>query len=294
MARYPVYYVGYIHMSLIELFASLPLYYFQIMAFVWGVVIGSFLNVFIYRFHTGKSLSGSSHCLSCQHPLSWFELFPLLSYIGLRGRCRACRAHIPVRYFLVELLTAVLFLLVITTVSDLVLWPLWFILVSVLVVISVYDLYHFVIPDEFVWSLVTITVIFGWYEQFLGFDIGLLFYNTLAAIVAFAFFAGLWWYSKGQWIGFGDAKLAIPLGFMVGFPGVFSMLVFSFWIGAVLSLLLIGFQYLQKRGQLSLRLPVRRLTIKSEVPFAPFLILGFLAVMLFQLDVLSLTSYVLF
>lgn len=277
-----------------ELLTLIPFWYIQIIAFFWGVIIGSFLNVFIYRFHTGRSLSGSSHCLSCQHPLSWFELFPLLSYVGLRGRCRSCRARIPVRYFLVELLTAGLFFLVVTFVSDPILWPLLFLLVSVLVVISVYDLYHLVIPNEFVWSLVVIAFLLASYQQYLGVDVGLLLYNVGAAVLAFLFFAGLWWYSKGQWIGFGDAKLAIPLGFMVGFPAVFSMLVLSFWIGALLSLGIIGFQYIQKRGQLGLRLSPRRLTIKSEVPFAPFLILGFLAVALFQIDVLSLTSYVLF
>jgi len=277
-----------------ELFTFVAFYYIQIVAFVWGVVIGSFLNVFIYRFHTGKTLSGSSHCLSCQHPLSWFELFPLLSYLGLGGRCRACRAYIPVRYFLVELLTALLFLLVVTTVVQPVLWPLWFMVVSILVVISVYDLYHFVIPDEFVWSLVVMAAVLASYQQYQMFDVWLLLYNVLAAVLSFSFFAGLWWYSSGRWIGFGDAKLAVPLGFIVGFPAVFSMLVLSFWIGAVLSLLIIAYQYAQKRGQLSYRLPARHLTIKSEVPFAPFLILGFLVVALLQIDVLSLTSYVLF
>lgn len=277
-----------------ELLSFLPLYYFQIIAFVWGVIIGSFLNVYIYRFHTGKSLSGSSHCLSCQHPLSWFELFPLLSYLGLRGRCRACQAHIPVRYFLVELLTALLFLLVVTLVTNPVLWPVWFILMAVLVVISVYDLYHFVIPNEFVWTLTAIGLVLGSYQQYQSFDLWLLAGNVLAALLAYGFFGGLWKYSDGRWIGYGDAKLAIPLGFIIGFPGIFSMLVLSFWIGAVISLSLVAFQYLQKRGQVSYRLHATRLTIKSEVPFAPFLILGFLAVALFQLDVLSLTSYVLF
>lgn len=277
-----------------DLFSGLPFWYFQIIAFTWGVIIGSFLNVFIYRFHTGKSLSGSSHCLSCQHPLSWFELFPLVSYLGLGGRCLVCRARIPARYFMVELVTAVLFTLVVTVVADPILWPVSSILVSLLVVIAVYDLYHFIIPNEFVWSLVAIAFVITGYQQYIQFDFELLLYNALAAVIAFCFFAGLWWYSNGQWIGFGDAKLAVPLGFMVGFPAVFSLLVFSFWIGALISLGIISFQYLQKRGQLSLRLPLRRLTIKSEVPFAPFLILGFIAVALLQLDVLSFTNYVLF
>jgi len=94
-----------------QLIADLPTSFLLIIAFGFGIIIGSFLNVYLYRFHTGKSLSGSSHCLSCATPLKFYELVPLFSYLFLRGRCRTCSSLVPSRYFLVELLTGILFVI---------------------------------------------------------------------------------------------------------------------------------------------------------------------------------------
>jgi len=277
-----------------EFISLLPWYDVPTFAFLFGVIIGSFLNVYIYRFHTGKSLAGSSHCLSCQTPLRFYELFPLISYLGLRGRCRTCSARIPSRYFWVELATALSFVLVVVAISDPRLWVLLFFLMAVLVVVSVYDLYHFVIPNEFVWTLSAVAVVHTMYQLYVHFDWLLLGGNILAGVLAFSFFWGLWWYSEGRWLGFGDAKLAIPLAIIVGIGGVFSLLVFSFWIGALLSLVFMGYQqYRKKRGQLRLPLLAHTLTIKSEVPFAPFMILGFLTVYFGGYDVLHFVAYVL-
>lgn len=276
---------------MMSVFALLPVYYLPSVTFLFGVIIGSFLNVYIYRFHTGKSLAGHSHCLSCTTPLRWYELFPLLSYLGLRGRCRTCSAQIPSRYFWVELVTGALFLAVPLLITDMLLWPLLFWLMAVLVVVAVYDLYHFVIPNEFVWTLGVIALLLGGYQWYQWRDLWLIGGNILAAFLAFSFFAGLWWYSSGRWLGFGDAKLAVPLAFMVGITQVFSMLVISFWIGAVLSLVFMGYQRYNKRGQLRLRFLGSPLTIKSEVPFAPFMILGFLVVYFLHSNVLDLFVY---
>lgn len=271
----------------------LPPYFVSIVSFVFGVIIGSFLNVYIYRFHTGKSLSGGSHCLSCQKPLRFYDLFPLLSYVFLLGRCRRCGSTIPSRYFWVELVTGLLFLLTVNFVADIYLWPLVFVLVSVLVVVSVYDLYHFVIPNVFVGVLLGIALIYLGYDFYLNQLLVPLLLDILGAVLAFCFFGGLWLYSKGAWLGFGDAKLVVPLALLVGIDGVFSMLTLSFWIGTVISLLIIVWQKYLSRGQVGLRFSANTLTIKSEVPFAPFIILGFLVVFLFQIDVLDWFSYVL-
>jgi Flp pilus assembly protein protease CpaA len=174
------------------------------------------------------------------------------------------------------------------------LWLLLFVLQAVLVVVAVYDLYHFVIPNEFVWTLTGIAALHMAYQQYVQFDLWLLGGNFLAALLAFSFFGGLWWYSGGRWLGFGDAKLVIPLALLVGIAGVFSLIVLSFWIGAILSLVFMGYQtYVRKRGQLRLPLQARTLTIKSEVPFAPFIILGFLAVYFGGIEVLTLVNYAL-
>ena len=278
---------------MLETIALLPPYFISLVAFGFGVIIGSFLNVYIYRFHTGKSLAGSSHCLSCRTPLKFYDLFPLLSYIGLGGRCRNCRAIIPSRYFWVELITGLLFVTVVNMVMPIQLWPIALILVATLVVVSVYDLAHFIIPDAFVIFLSFIALAYvGLMSYFTG-DYISLAWNALASVLAFSFFAGLWWYSGGKWIGFGDAKLAIPLAFLVGLTGVFSMLTLAFWLGTIISLSLLAWQRFVKGGQLGYRFKGPHLTIKSEVPFAPFLILGFLIVFLFRVDVLTWFSYAL-
>ncbi len=259
--------------------------------FVLGAIVGSFLNVYIYRFHTGKSLSGHSHCLSCAARLRAYDLFPLLSYLALRGRCRKCGAYIPSRYFWVELITGLSFVGVVFYLPF-ALWVFGAILCAVLVVVAVYDLYHMVIPNEFVWSLLVLAcghVVYRYIEER---NIGIVGDSLGGALLAFCFFAGLWWYSKGRWIGFGDAKLAIPFGLMVGVSGAFSVVVFSFWIGTIISLVLIAYTQVRRRGQKSLRFMSQPLTIQSEVPFAPFFILGFLTVFLGGVDVLSFFTYV--
>lgn len=271
----------------------LPVWYSLAATFVFGVIIGSFLNVVIYRFHTGKSLSGSSHCLSCQVPLRFFDLFPLVSYLVLRGRCRRCSARIPSRYFWVELLTGVLFLLTALTAVWWLWVPLWC-LMAVLVVVLVYDLAHLIIPDSLTYTVTALASLYVGYLTWLLLDPTIPLFYLTGALGAYGFFAGLWWYSGGQWIGYGDAKLAAPLAFMLGPVGAFSLVVLSFWIGAILSLGLLGVQWLRRRwGKTRLPFSVVPLTMKSEVPFAPFLILAFWLVFFWRVDVLTIISYAL-
>lgn len=266
---------------------GIPLWWWIGNAFVFGVIIGSFLNVYLYRFHTGKSLMGGSHCMSCAKPLRWYELFPLLSYLTLRGRCRSCNAYIPSRYFWVELMTGVLFASVVYFVQDIWLWPVLFFLMAVLVLTLVYDIMHMIIPDGFVYALIFVSGLLLAYNFVQGMSLSSVFYYVLAGILAGLFFYGLWWYSGGVWLGLGDAKLALPLGIMVGMDGVFSMIVLSFWVGTIIALSVLGYERYKKRGQLHLPFVTNRITMKSEVPFAPFLIIGFLIVFFGQVDVLN-------
>ena len=273
----------------IQLTELFPPALLQTYAFLLGVIIGSFLNVYIYRFHTGKSLSGKSHCLSCGTPLTPIELVPLFSYLGLRGKCRTCGCRIPIRYFLVELLTGVLFLwAVLFTQNLLFLLVLWFLL-ALLIIITVYDIYHFIIPDA-----LTITVTFGvvaWYGlKWLkgGYALETLGVDVMVALAGAGFLYILWYVSKGTWIGFGDVKLAIPLGWWVGASSVFSFIVLSFWIGAAVSLVILGYQRWQGRGQDHLAKGGQGLTMKSAVPFAPFLVASCVFIIFTSFNVLSL------
>ncbi|MFM2340134.1 MAG: hypothetical protein RLZZ360_770 [Candidatus Parcubacteria bacterium] len=278
---------------MISVVAMLPGWSLALIAFGFGIIIGSFLNVVIYRFHTGKSIRGSSHCLSCQTDLRWYELLPIISYVALRGRCNTCSARIPSRYLWVELCTGILFVLVVMTTS-LWYWLLGFFLVSLLVVVAVYDVYHMVIPTLLITELWVVAILFTLLDYWFSGDSKQILMSIAAALLSYGFFALLWYVSKGRWIGYGDAKLAAPLGFLVGLAGAFSMIVLSFWVGTIISLSLIWIQTIrQKRGQSTLRFYREPLTIKSEVPFAPFLIIAFILVYFLTVDVLNLITYVL-
>lgn len=260
------------------------------MAFVVGTMMGSFLNVVLYRMHTGRSVNGRSHCMSCGETLNWYELFPVFSFLFLRARCGHCSARIPLRYIVVEVLTGVAFVLIYSLFA---LSPLLLVLhgmlAMLLIVITVYDIRHTIIPNELTMLLGVFAVIMLGL-RFGGGGIASVVEGISGGLGASLFFYVLWYVSKGRWIGLGDAKLALPLGVIAGGTAAFSMVVLSFWVGAGISLMLLGLQRLLQTGKTFLRFHAPQLTIKSEVPFAPFLILGFLLAYLFHADIFLITS----
>ncbi len=265
----------------------LPEYFYIVVVAVFGLIIGSFLNVVIYRLHTGRSLNDRSHCLSCGRQLEWYELFPIVSYLVLRGRCRSCHSFIPYRYALVELLTAGAFVAAYVSSSDWISFALFAALLSVLITGLVYDLYHMIIPDEISYGAAALAVVIVSWQTLSGGGVSTVIEAALGAVAAFLVYASLWYFSRGRAFGFGDAKLAVSLGALVGIGGVFSLVVLSFWIGAVVGVSLI----LQQRFALNITSRNRgykRVTMKSEVPFAPFLIFSFVIVYFFNGDVLML------
>lgn len=255
--------------------------------FVLGAIIGSFLNVVIYRLNTGKSLSGHSHCLSCAANLRAIDLVPLLSFVALRGRCRQCGASITARYFFVELITACLFLwTAVVFLSTPVLLAFTLMLCALLVVVLVYDIRHMIIPDQLVGYLLAVAVAYVLWDPVAQMVVLPGVFDILGAVVPALFFASLWGISRGRWIGLGDAKLVVPLGLVVGFADSVSLVVFAFWIGAGISVLRLITQKVLRsirvraflRGKLRLPFLSGGLTMSSEVPFAPFLILAFFLV----------------
>lgn len=265
---------------------GIPLSWLLLIAFGFGVIIGSFLNVCIYRLHTGKSLAGHSHCMSCGVQLAWYDLFPLVSFIVLRARCRRCGCRIPSRYFWVELLTGLLFVGALLLSQSLVDTVFYWLMFAVLVVIVMYDIDHQIIPDALTTALLVFIVLHLAYELTQGMTLESLGFDLLAAAAGSGFLLFLWIISSGRWLGFGDVKLAFPLGLLVGAQLAFSFMVLSFWIGAAISLGLLGIEKL-KRGKTDLHLTAPGLTMKSAVPFAPFLIAGSLTALFLQLNVLT-------
>jgi len=310
--------------------------YLSITFFIFGAIIGSFLNVVLYRFNTGKGLGGRSKCSSCKRVLSAKDLFPIASWIVLRGKCRTCKSKISPQYVLVEIFTAILFMFVyLKNASTLETSPLIFMvsvvismfIMSLLVLITVYDLKHKIIPDEFSYSFAIISFLF----IFLNFNCessqiclglpsvtaGIWSLDTLLILlsgvfVAFPFYF-LWLVSGGRWMGLGDGKLALGIGWLLGIKYGFSAIVFAFWIGAVISLIvMIGVAIMKfvsrkinkrrkkivgcadgkcvDRALQSLGESVEGLTsvqFKSEIPFAPFLILGLLIVFFLNISVMD-------
>jgi len=272
-------------------FISVPSYLWSIYAFSIGVIIGSFLNVYIYRFHTGKSLSGSSHCMSCGKDLRWFELIPLISWLALRGRCNKCGSLITSRYFLVELVTGLLFLLTLTITTDIISIVLWWYIFSVLVAITVYDLYHFIIPDRLtIYISIATILLFSYQNLYLTNSFDNVLPTLAAAVLGSLFFYVLWFVSKGKWLGFGDVKLALPLGVLVGPAFVFSFVALSFWVGAAISLAIVGFNKV-KMGKDHLQIDQIAITMKSAVPFAPFLVASSLIIIFTNFNALALFSF---
>jgi prepilin signal peptidase PulO-like enzyme (type II secretory pathway) len=152
-------------------------------------------------------------------------------------------------------------------------------------------LYHFIIPDRLTAVLTVAIFSFLGYQGWLGVmpwqTVG---WSALTTLGGSAFFFFLWGISKGRWIGFGDVKLAFPLGLLVGPAAVFSFVVLSFWIGAAVSLCLLAYSH-YSRGKAGLHLSGKALTMKSAVPFAPFLVASALVILFTDFNVLQLFSF---
>lgn len=265
----------------------LPPIFYIFVAAIFGLVIGSFLNVVIYRLHTGRSLNDRSHCLSCGRQLEWYELLPLVSYLALRGRCRTCQSLIPYRYALVETLTAAAFVMAYIKAASVIEFLFLATILSVLIVGLVYDFYHMIIPDEVSLGAALLALAFVTWSALTEGELEILMVSGLGASAAFLTYASLWYFSRGRAFGFGDAKLAVSLGLMTGIYGVFSLVVLSFWIGALVSLALILWQRIVLNISAAKR-KGRRVNMKSEVPFAPFLLASFILVYFGSVNVLAL------
>lgn len=259
-----------------NLVASFP----HLTIFILGLIVGSFLNVVIYRYNTGRSVArGRSRCLACSRDLHWFELVPVASFVALRGRCRRCLSGISWQYPLVELVTGLLFLLASWQFGvGFDSWPVlgvYLVILSLLVVITVYDFRHKIIPDGLVYAFILFSTLPVLFTR----DGVMIFNHLIAGLTLFAFFFLLWSVSRGRWMGFGDAKLALGVGFLLGLTGGVSAIVFAFWFGALVSVCILIY------GQLSGR---ARFGLKSEVPFAPFIVLGLFLNLFFHLNVIAL------
>lgn len=246
-----------------------------LIVFLLGLVFGSFANVIILRLNTGESLIfKGSRCFHCARSLRPLELIPVISFVILRGRCRSCKSRISWQYPVVELASGFLFLLIYaltTTPIDIWSFGLATAFFWLLLVISVYDIRHKIIPNSLVYLVTVIaflSLIISHWSLIRNWELEIRHVapHVISGIALFSFFALLWLVSKGKWMGFGDAKLALAIGIFLGWPlSVVGVLV-SFWLGALFGLILIVMR----------RIP----HLKIAVPFGPFLSAGALVAFL--------------
>ena len=288
-------------------------YLFYVFIFILGSAIGSFLNVIILRLRSGQVcrlatgediVKKRSHCPKCGQVLRWSDLIPVVSFFILRGRCRDCKGKISWQYPAVEAATGLLFLAIFIFLfpelvegfkilafdfaslrSGDIIGVFYFLyLISSLVVIFVYDLRHYIIPDKVLFPAIGVALGYRIFDAFainpfrpllnLRGGEGELLINALtiiypyllSAFVASAFFLLLILITRGRGMGLGDAKLAFLMGLILGWPNILFALFLAFFGGALfgVSLIILG-----------------RKTLKSQIPFGPFLIGGTIILLLF-------------
>lgn len=236
--------------------------------FLFGLAVGSFLNSIIHRLHTGEGfLISRSHCPHCKHILKWKDLIPLISFLLLKGKCRYCKKPVSLQYPLVELGTGILFVLIFAQNITLgldsftTLQLFYYLLITCfLIVIFIYDLKHFLIPDKIIYPAIIVTFLYNIFYSYSTLHTSYFILNTLgAAFLSSAFFLSIVLISREKWMGLGDVKLSFFLGLFLGFPKVLIALFLAFFLGALVGLILIL---------------TGKKTLKSKVPFAPFLITG--------------------
>ncbi len=249
---------------------------------VLGLIIGSFLNVLVYRLRAAEDLFWDrSKCPHCQHLIRWYDNIPVISFILLKFQCRDCRKKISWQYPLVEILTGVIFAIIGHKFFDAANFSTWIVsayylvMVSTLIVIAVYDYLYLEIPGEILWFGVAVAIAFGlysdwavWFNSEIQASIwsSVVYSGVLAAFSAWLFLFFLAVVSREKWMGMGDVYLAIFLGLIVGWPQILLVLFAAFFIGAIWGVALVV---------------AGKKKIKSQLPFAPFMVLGTLITILF-------------
>ncbi len=262
--------------------------------FIFGLAIGSFLNVVALRYDPEKdifdlkNLGGRSHCTQCRRALRWYELVPILSFVFLLGKCRTCKEKISWQYPIVEFLTALVF---ISPAYFLDFYHPNYIVASILVLallafilLSLIDLKFYIIPDSINIFLAFLGIIriltlylvdttsylntsfLGGYALLFSLSENLWLNYIMASLFGFLFFGMIIYITKGRGMGMGDLKLITVLGLLLGWPDILLIILFSFVIGGIVG----GF--LMFRGAKKL---------KDPLPFGPFIVSGALTTIFF-------------
>ena len=238
-----------------------------VFAAVLGLITGSFLNALSFRLNTGRGMGGRSRCMHCGHTLLARDLVPVLSFAATRGHCRYCRSRISLQYPTVELAAAALAVFIFLKHPEPLLFAFWFVVWMTLLFVVLYDLRHKIIP----WQASLFLGALGLGYAIFNFQFSI--FNLVAGPVLASPLLFISLVSRGRSMGWGDGGLMLGLGWLLGLSAGFTALMVAFWSGAIVGIILM----LLRRG----------VTMKSELPFAPFLVLGAAAAHFFYADFLQ-------
>ncbi len=256
--------------------------FFLIYSFVIGAIVGSFLNVVALRYNTGMTLKGRSKCFSCGKNLNWRELVPVFSFLFQKGKCKNCKSKISWQYPLVEIMAGILFIMIFfvfppTTIQESFTTLFYIFVTCLLLIITIYDIKHKIIPDSMSYTFSAVALA----HLFIGSDLSFIIPNwtqLLAGPLLSLPFVLMFLISKGTWMGLGDAKLVLGIGWILGISAGISAIVLAFWIGAVISIMWMYIIF-------------RKIKSRYEIPFGPYLILGMYIVLLFEVKIIDLRPF---
>ncbi len=241
---------------------------------VLGLSIGSFLNVATLRFGFSERSKPRWECAQCGASLRWYDLTPVISYLALGGRCRDCGSRISLQYPLVEIVTSALFVIAylilppVLTVGSFILFAGLCVFIASSVVVSVYDIRHTLIPLPFIFALSGGALLYRVGEFILTTNVTLLFDASLGAIMCAGILYAVYYTTRGRGMGIGDAYVAGAVGFLLGSAEGISSLILGVWVATVFYIVLLIANRFPARGG------IPRVTMKTELPFAPWLLIG--------------------
>ena len=238
---------------------------FGIFFALYGIVIGSFLNVLILRLPLKESITlKRSHCMTCGHTLSWYELIPLFSYLFLGGKCRHCKAHISVQYPIVEAANGILYVVFFLAKGITVETFLYCLAASALLALSVIDWRTQEIPLGFILFILTLGLVrlFTDLENWSQYVIGLFAVSVFLLLIDLV--------TKGRGIGHGDIKLMAATGLLLGWKLIIIAFIMACIIGTVVHLI---------------RMAVKK--VGRKLAFCPYLSMGICIAMIWGEQLVS-------
>lgn len=255
------------------------IFIFYLFIFLFGITVGSFLNVLIDRPIQGKSINGRSICDYCHHQLAWYDLIPIVSFFLLKGRCRYCQKKLSWQYPVVELLTGISFLSIFVfyfkIFNNFSIFSLQFLkilvifgLVSTLIVILFSDFKYHLVSDHILIGF----FVFSFLYHLVNYNLQFIYFLTSGFLVSLPIFF-LYHFTREKAMGLGDVYMSFIIGFLLGWQKGFLALYIGFLTGAVVSLILII---------------LRQKKIKSKIAFGPFLILGLLTMVFYGDKIIEL------